>query len=247
MNCTRPYKVNVIMQLIRKLAVVIAAMASMSIAQADPILVTVTGTIMDLVDPTDRLGYGGTGDGHVATMYFMYDPDTAAPDVFGGARAPLEADYFTDGNNITTPSWISSHIVFDNGERYSPDDYIGNFANRDQVKIIEKDAGSPYDYYGIFDENLDQGLIGGNLGAVIFEYDENLVNGIELEQFLTWSGDLTDYPMSRGRFVFVDATQNWEFRGNLVISSLTVREIPEPGTLALITLGLLGIGLTRKR
>ena len=131
------------MNLLRKLAVVIIALGSTSVTEAVPIEVIVTGSIIDFVDPTNQLGYNGTGDGHSATMHFMYDTNTAAPDVFAGARAPREADYFTDGNNVTTPSWISSHIVFDNGERYSPDDYTGDFANRDQVKLIERDAGSP--------------------------------------------------------------------------------------------------------
>ena len=197
---------------------------SWQVASSTEIHVIATGEIFNFVDAEDVLGYGGTGeaDGQRVVMYFDYDSATAPPDVYGGARFPREADYFTNGNSTTAPSWVSSYIVFDNGATYGSADYVGTGRTTDQVKIIERDGGSPYDYIRYFDEKVDP-TKAFNLGFSVYEYVTNLVTGLSIEQFPIWTRGGGTFPNnSEGRFAFADYAENWAFNGNVIIDSLIV-------------------------
>ena len=231
------------------MGVLICFNVSWQIADATVIEAVATGKIFNLVDPSDILGYGGTGkgDGHGVSIHFIYDTNTAPPDFYGGARFPREADYFTQGNSSTAPSWVSSFITFDNGATYGSDDYVGTVRTTDQVKIIERDGGSPFDYIGFYDETFDE-TGGGILGVVIYEYLDNLVNGVSIEQFPTWTNSGIEFPSEpQGVFNFRDLIEGWAFNGRVSMDSLTVTKVPEPGTVALFGLGLAGLGLARRR
>lgn len=193
-------------------------------ANATEVRAIATGEIFNFVDPADVVGYGGTGeaDGRRVTFYFTYETDSAPPDYYGGARFPREADYFTNGNSSTAPSWVSSYIEFDNGGTYRSDDYVGTQGTTDQVKIIERDGGSPYDYIGFYDAKVDS-TRAFNLGVVVYEYVTNLVDGLSLEQFPTWTSSGGTFPSNpRGIFAFADYSEGWAFNGRVVIDSLTV-------------------------
>ena len=183
-----------------------------------------TGEIYDFVDANDILGYGGSGAavGNRVTYHFTFNTDSAPPDFYGGARAPREADYFTHGNSTTAPSWMASSIEFDNGAFYNSDTYVGTTTTTDQVKIIERDGGSPFDYIRYHDEMVDSARA-FKMGVSVYEYTENLVDGLAIDQLPVWELiPNTFLEQSRGDFGFEDFAAGWAFSGQVMIDSLTV-------------------------
>ncbi len=142
---------------------------------------------------------------------------------------------------------MASSIKFDNGASYHSDTYVGTDSTTDGVKVIERDGGSPYDYIHYYDAKIDSERA-FNMGVFVYEYVENLVDGLAIDQLPIWILTPNTFPeQSRGRFAFADYAADWDFNGQVIIDSLTVSAVPEPPVILLFGIGLIGLGIGRRK
>ena len=227
-----------------------------TVAHAGAVQATLTGVVFGSSDTENVLGYGGSSlaDGARVTMQFEWDTATSAPDVYGGARYPSEADYFTTFGvptpGVLPPSWVDSRVIFDNGFVLESRDFVGDEYTTDQVKIqdhcvrcsFDVLGGSSWDYYGLHDIVVDEYALHVEreykAGAVVYDYTENLTSGLALDQPITWisptpgaySVPLSFYALGESRFRHRDlavSENSYQAYGNIVIESLVVRVLPD--------------------
>ena len=227
-----------------------------TVACAGTVQATLTGVVFGSSDAMNVLGYGGSSlaDGAKVTLQFEWDTATAAPDVYGGARYPSEADYFTTFGvptpGVLPPSWVDSRIIFDNGFVLESRDFVGDEYTTDQVKIqdhcvrcsFDVLGGSSWDYFGLHDIIVDEYALHGEreykAGAVVYDYTENLTSGLAIDQPVEWispSPGSYSVPLSfyaLGEFAFrhkdLAAPENtYQAYGNIVVESLIVRVLPD--------------------
>ncbi len=238
------------------IVLLLLSVAFAGVVDATTMEAAVTGRIADSSDAANVLGYGGSNlaDGHRVTVIFQWSTTTAPPDVYGGARFPVEADYYTSGMNTGNPntasSWISSTVRFDNGVTWHSSAYSGNWYTTDQVKIQDNcylcsgsfpGSTSPaWDSYGIYDgiggeSSYTTGNVfdGYHATARIFDYTENLIHELALDQVVVWTPGAPGSYGADGNFAFLhwdnpDPTKTFEASGNILPDSLVVMRVPEP-------------------
>ena len=229
----------------------------------------VSGTIYGSSDPANVLGYGGSNlaDGHRITLTIEWSTTTAPPDYYGGARFPVEADYFTND----ALSWINSTVTFDSGVTWDSAAYSGNWFTTDQVKIqndchlcsgsFPGSTSSVWDSYGIHDDiggvmSYPTGNVfdGYQASARIFDYTETMIQHLAIDQVFEWTPGAPGSYGADGRFAALhwdnpNPAQTFEVSGNILPDSFVVRPVsdssapvPEPSTLLVTASGFLTWG-----
>lgn len=166
------------------------------------------------------------------------------------APADRYSSYANIGYYLQTSStpndFVSGHLTADEGlydQVYIEDDYS---STRDYFSILDRD----YSY-----TNLGQGgttRTDNYLQLWAYDYTVDFINGSGLNQSFDlssadvqqMSGRIVNRSYSRG----IGNSRNNEYHGaNFSLSRLTydLASVPEPGTMALIGLGLLGLGARR--
>lgn len=198
--------------------------------------VVAKGRITGSSDPTNFLGYGTAGgaDGARITLIYRCLVADVPPDVYGGARFPREADYFTDSSYGSVPNWMSSELRFDNRLVISSLDYVGNEKLTDQIKVLDRAGGASFDYFGVHDNVADTsptGTVGRQLisGALIYEYVDKLVSGLDPDQRIRWRPNGDGSEVGVGSFRIFDAAALVDAQGTVVLESFQARTVQSGG------------------
>ena len=246
---------NVAMNLIRKLAVVVVLLSPMA-ANADRITVEFTGIVTSI--NFNGLGYS-IGDTIEGNLFYI------------SALAPIDSadlnpsiGVYSDG---VPTSDTSIPFEYRNFVR-SPSIIPTRADTRDAVTVIDSSDDIPYESFFVRDYELTQTLEFTDQ----FAYDTTLIDFLELrvadsvQDFIVGDGLAQDFTLDYadrdffGRLYSLDDRRIWDLASNTFIRTayeqgevhfdltyIRVRTVPEPGTLALFGIGLLGMAASRRR
>lgn len=225
-NCTRPHQLIVGMNQLSKLAVVIVVVLSPMVANADVVTIASIGerTGAGAFDrPHWEPGHEHSDGGDLAGVGYFLDLEES--------RGFVEFDITSIADR---DSAIFSFIFSEfQGLYYGQDqDYLGDF----DIYAYEGTGLPAYIVPGQTGWNL------GTFSALGLNYGDQ----ISVDVSATLSALSGDYL----KFVFDPTSPNsGEFRQETVFTTFRIEatNVPEPGTLALLGLGLLGMGLSRRK
>lgn len=242
------------------------------LAQAALIDITVTGTVYNSYDETGNIFGQGNGidivNGQTAVLKFTYDT-AAAPGDYNSGVFPYDA-YYYDGTDWIESSAsvggnaVSNVVASGKSSDYSVlflTDYRPNGGN-DRITASDNDED---DYYS-YDSNGNSFHHNGYSANYFYfeDYAEDFLNGVGLNQTFSATVDgnnnygyaninqyLYDFQCldsSCSTYQYTSYENGYaEIALNTITMSRRSADIPEPGSLALLGLGLSGLAFVRRR
>ena len=219
-------------------------------ANADIIRVTATGTIYDSYQQD---GYTYVYDGLVGDMVtatWTFDTDDV-PSLGSCGSSGSTWAYYCDGSD-----WINGTVSIDgsgSGTVNENDSGDNDYSDSDWLYI--QDNNSTYEYYQIgtysYDGYPDYDYFYSY--AYFYAYYQDILDGLSANQTFSWadSDSSNDYGYGYFQYYGYDGsttTANYSrTSGSYYVNTMTAVRVSEPGTLALLGLGLFAMGAAVRR
>jgi PEP-CTERM motif len=225
------------MEMRRTIGILVAGLLIGPVA-ADAAVVTweVRGSITTVFGNVPVFGTAQVGDPFVVTMSF----DTSAT-LLATRPFPPGTRYDYDNSSLVMTVQVGSGppVTFPFGGSASTSSFNRILLRDDSGDQLV--AGQPAD--GISFGLLYDGT--ASIGLVFRTNDLNVVDGPGLPAS-PYAG-MENYPVSNFQWVSQDFNNTWSLAGDDLTSIRRVgAEVPEPGSLALLSLGLVGFGMSRR-